>query len=348
MRSQAPSSHVHDHGVEVRHAGVPVAVERSPDGVLVADDGDVRRAGRPFPVEHGPVGRQLSVDREFGIDLLPRGLRGVREGDGDAGHHPRRGPAGRLGRRGQTLDDVILHGPRTDHPGVGAVGEFTGHPEHRRPQGRDHGRHGLRARDRQLEPVHTVLLAVEVHGLAAQRRHQHGQVFAHVARRAVVRHAEHRLDHDLVRQADAEREAIARGRGGRHGLLCQRRGMTRIGRRHGRAEPDAFRLAPDHRQGPDGIEREDVRQPERIETAGFCLAGDLDDVVEGGARGGRIRTEIEAYAHARVLPQWNRGARLQQGRARARTGQTCRPQASRTGEGPSPRATRCGLQYRGK
>ena len=40
------------------------------------------------------------------------------------------------------------------------------------------------------------------------------EVLAHVARGLLERHAEHALDHDLVREADAEHEATAASRPG--------------------------------------------------------------------------------------------------------------------------------------
>ena len=80
---------------------------------------------------------------------------------------------------------------------------------------------------------------------------------------------EHRLDDDLVREPDAEREAAARRRLGRQRLLRHRDRMARIGRHDGRAELDAPRLAPAERRRHDRVHAEDVGEPSAGEAVGL-------------------------------------------------------------------------------
>ena len=76
------------------------------------------------------------------------------------------------------------------------------------------------------------------------------EVLAHVAHRLVERQPEHVLDHDLVRQPDAEHEApAARGLHGER-LLRHRQRVAAVGRHDAGGELDAGHLAADDASTP--------------------------------------------------------------------------------------------------
>ena len=102
--------------------------------------------------------------------------------------------------------------------------------------------------------MHPVLLAIVVGGLAPDQWHEHFEVLAHVGGPAFVGEAEHVFDHQLVGQADAQREAPRGGRLGGEGLLGDGRRMPGVGGRDRRAKADALGLAADEGQGRDGVE----------------------------------------------------------------------------------------------
>ena len=91
-----------------------------------------------------------------------------------------------------------------------------------------------------------------------EQRHEHREVLAHVPDRLVERQAEHALDDDLVRQADAEHEAAAAR--GLHGerLLRHRQRMAAVGGHDAGGELDAGYLAADDREHAHRVESEDL------------------------------------------------------------------------------------------
>ena len=72
----------------------------------------------------------------------------------------------------------------------------------------------------------------------AQQRREDFEILFHVQGGTIVGHAERILDHDLVREPDAEHEAVTAGRSGGHRLLRYRGRVTRIGRRDRRTDFD--------------------------------------------------------------------------------------------------------------
>ena len=100
-------------------------------------------------------------------------------------------------------------------------------------------------------------------GLAPRQRAEHGQVLAQVADRLGEAHAHHRLDHDLVAQADAEAQPAAAGRVRRQGLLGQHHRVPRVRRHDARAELDARHLAADDGERRERVVAEDLRRPVR-------------------------------------------------------------------------------------
>ena len=232
-----------------------------------------------LPVEHRPVARQLAVDGQRGRGAVVDGGDVVGDAHRQRGDHPRRRPAGGLGGGVDRRHRVVGQGRRARAPRQRPVGQLGGGLEHLRPErGDDDGeraaavhRHGR---------VHPVVLAGERHRLTARQRPEHGEVLAHVADRLVEAHAEHRLDHDLVAQPDAEAQPAAGG--GVHGqrLLGQHHRVARVRRHDARAELDAGHLAPDDRQHGQRVVPEDLRRPERGEPVRLRLPGLGDDVVD--------------------------------------------------------------------
>ena len=175
---------------------------------------------------------------------------------------------------------MLLDRLRAGHPEDGAVGETAADAQHLLAERGDQNRHRLRTRH--LEPeVHAVLLALELGGPSGEQLAQHAQILAHVAQRLRVRHPHQVFDHDLVREAEAEREATVRRRARGERLLGHRDRVTRIGRHHRGAELDLLRLAADERERRDRVETEDVGQPEagealRLEPLGLATMPSMD------------------------------------------------------------------------
>ncbi len=94
--------------------------------------------------------------------------------------------------------------------------------------------------------------------LTIEERHQDGQVLAHVAGRPVEGLTEHVLDHDLMGEADPEREpTTGPGLDGER-LSGQHHGVPWVGRDHGGPEPDAIHLTADHAEGGQSVVAEDL------------------------------------------------------------------------------------------
>ena len=118
---------------------------------------------------------------------------------------------------------------------------------------------------------------------------------------AVVGEPKHVLDDHLVREADAEGEAVAGGGGGGERLLGKCGRVARIGWRDGGAQANPRHLAPDDGKGGDGIEREDVGHPERMQAGRLHLAGAFDDAVDRSAES--VRTYHHTDSHCPDSPR---------------------------------------------
>jgi hypothetical protein len=125
-----------------------------------------------------------------------------------------------------------------------------------------------------------VRLTLVLHGLEPRQRAEHTEVVADVSDRLVVAQPHHVLDHDLVAQADAQRESATAGGADREALLSDRQRMARERRDDRRAELDPRHLAADERQRREGVVAEDVRHPVRVEAVRLRSRGLGDDVVE--------------------------------------------------------------------
>jgi hypothetical protein len=126
--------------------------------------------------------------------------------------------------------------------------------------------------------VDPVPVAGERHLALPQQRQQHGEVLLHVLGRLGERQPEHHLDHDLVGQADAEREAPAGGVVRRRRLLGHGVRVPGERRHHERPELDRRRRRARHRAHRHGVEPEDVREPHRREAVGLRLLGGRDRI----------------------------------------------------------------------
>ena len=183
---------------------------------------------------------------------------------------------------------MVGDGRRAGHPRDGAVGDRAGELEHLRPErGQEHGRWRRRALhvDRGTSGDR---LARRRDLAVAQERHEHVEVLADVAQRLVERQPEHALDHQLVREADAEDEpAAADGLRGER-LLGQRDRVTRVRRDDRRAELDARHLAAHDREGHERVHPEDLGEPEGREPVVGGSARRVDGGVDrsvGGVSG---------------------------------------------------------------
>ncbi len=100
-------------------------------------------------------------------------------------------------------------------------------------------------------PVHVDLLA-------AEQRHESGQVLLHVAGRLVETEAPHPLHHHLVREADAQNQAVAGGPLHGEGLLGQHHRVAGVDRHHAGAQTDAGHLRPGGGQEGQRVGSEDL------------------------------------------------------------------------------------------
>ena len=106
-------------------------------------------------------------------------------------------------------------------------------------------------------------------GPAVDQRHEDVEVLAEVTDRLVEAHAEHVLDDELVRQADAQGEASAGGLLGGEGLGGEHRGVAGVGGHDRRPELDRGGLAADDGQQGEGVVAEDLRRP--VAGEALCL-----------------------------------------------------------------------------
>ena len=106
-----------------------------------------------------------------------------------------------------------------------------------------------------------------------------------MAHRFLERETEHVLDHDLMREPDAEHEvSAARGLHGER-LLRHRHRVPAVGGHDAGGELDAGDFVADDRQRAHRVEREDLGQRVRRETVGLCGPGVGDEVVDGEMAG---------------------------------------------------------------
>ncbi|MCX5738209.1 MAG: hypothetical protein NTZ61_06885 [Proteobacteria bacterium] len=250
---------------------------------LVADDADISRIGCSLAIEHRAIRRQLAVDRE---DLVGdvAGAGGIRgESKRQRGDYARRGATrvlrGLVDRRHRVIGERL----RAGHPGGGAIGESSRDFQHLRTERRNDHRQRRPTRTVQ-RAIHAVQVALERDRLALRERHQHFEVLAHLLGRLRVRKPEHVLDHDLVREPNAEHEAaLARGLRGQR-LLRDREWMTwRRGRNAGR-QLDARRLASRDRQHRDRVVAKNIGQRVKIEALGLHSLHLGNEVIERSTR----------------------------------------------------------------
>ena len=206
-------------GEEVGGAGLGQPLDARAHRCLVADHGDVGRTLGAFAVEHGAVARQLSVDREhLGARARGRGLvvRHAHRQPGDHAHRLRRPAAAAADRSVGTVCSASVDGPviHVIVPSASRPVTFSicVPSAATRIGGAPYGGSTVSA------PLVENDLALERHRLAVQQRPQDRQVLTHVPHGLVERQAPHRLDDDLVRQPDAEREPPAGRRLCREGL----------------------------------------------------------------------------------------------------------------------------------
>src|SRR5215472_6184974 len=282
---------------EVGHPGLGQRADLIGHGVFIPDDGHVRRARGAFAVEHGPVGRQLTVDGEDPVGPLP-GARGVAaDADGQDAHDAGTGLARVLGGLPDHRHDVVAHRRGPGHPQHGAVGLLAGQAQHLRAEGGHHERHPAGRRGGQ--PY------VRPHGHPGERDRlpvkewqQDRQVLAHVQDRLAEVVTEHVLDHDPVRQADAQHQPAVHGSGDSTGLLREHGGVPGIGGHDRRADIDARHLAAGHRQRGQRVHAEDVAHP-RGREAVIGRALQLIPQLGHCVRAGRI---LQRYANPHGAP----------------------------------------------
>ena len=258
----------------------------------------------PISADVGDGGLALAVeDRSVGGEVVVQGeeLRrpstsvggGVGDAHGERGTDAWRRTAGQLGRgadgRGGVVTHVLRPGPTEQRsPGLG-----TGQLQHLRAHGRKEDRDVMRVADRELSGGPQDL-ALEVHRLAGQHREEDRQVLTHVPGRRVERQPEHPLDEELVRQPDAERQPTTREHRRSQGLLGEHHGMPRVHRHDVGPQLDPLRVPTDRGERGQRLEREDVRQPERVQLG-------LLRPLRGGQRlGERDRpghTDKETHSH---------------------------------------------------
>ncbi|MFN8546234.1 MAG: CocE/NonD family hydrolase [Candidatus Binatia bacterium] len=229
-----------------------------------------------------------------------------RHRDRQADDHARRGSAGLRRRLANARDRVLADRLRARHPGDRSLGLAAGEGEHaRRERGEQDGARG-RAGHRHLRG-HAVLVAHVPDTAGADERGEHGDVFTHVAERLGEREAEHPLDHHLVREADAEREApLARGLR-RHRRLRHRHRVAGERGHDRRAELDSRRLTPADRRRHDRVDAEDVREPAAREAVRFGALHLRDEPVQVRGRA-RDVTDPDPNAHRhRTVVTWNDG-----------------------------------------
>src|SRR5262249_34356085 len=113
---------------------------------------------------------------------------------------------------------------------------------------------------------HAELAAGELDAAGPDERTEHGEILAHVAVGLGEREPEHRLDHQLMREAEAEPEAPPGHRLRGRRPLRHRPLVARKGRHDRGAELDARRLPPADRGRHDGVHAEDVGEPSAGET----------------------------------------------------------------------------------
>ena len=140
------------------------------------------------------------------------------------------------------------------------------------------------------------MFAVGLDRLAVEQRQEDVEVFLHVPRGTVEGVAEHVLDHDLVREADAHHEPRP-ARGGLDGqrLLRHRMGMPRVGRHDGRHQLNRLGLGACERERAHRVVGEDVGHAKRREARCFRPLRLLNDVMD--ARRSACTADEDADLH---------------------------------------------------
>ena len=177
--------------------------ERPADGALVPHDRDVGRPLGALAVEHRTVGGQHAVDLEAACGRLAgsRHLGGDRDRQADDDARRGRPAAAAASQMRGTVCSRSVCGPviQVIVPSVSrpASASMRGASAATRiGQGVAPGTATFAA--------HAELVAGELTLPVADERSEHREVLAHVAVRLRERQPEHRFDHDLVRQPDAE------------------------------------------------------------------------------------------------------------------------------------------------
>ena len=183
----------------------------------------------------------------------------------------RRRPARALGGRGDRRHGVRRERRRTGHPRDGAVG----HACRRARASADRARRsstggGATSVDAELDACVEIVSPVNAHLPSCSSGISTDEVLAHVPHRLLERQAEHALDHDLVREPDAEREPPA-ARGLHRAAPAAPSSSGGAGRSARRRSPSSMRghLAADDREHAHRVEPEDLgervaREPVRF------------------------------------------------------------------------------------
>ena len=172
----------------------------------------------------------------------------------------------------------------TGHPCPGALGQSTGDIEHlcaeRGDQHLDRGGVG----DVEFE-MGAEGLTGGIRGLTAHQRQEHVEVLAQVAHRLLPGHAEHVLDHHLMRQADAEGEPTTGDLLHGAGLRRQHHRVSGEGGDHRSAELHVGHLTGGDGQRGECVDTEDLRHPDRGETGLSRGTHISDDGIDSGSLG---------------------------------------------------------------
>ncbi|CAB4688064.1 unannotated protein [freshwater metagenome] len=101
----------------------------------------------------------------------------------------------------------------------------------------------------------------KVSSLAIQKRHKDAEVFAKVTNGLIEGHAEHSLDHHLMRQANAECESTIGYLLQRARLSRQHRRVTRVSGNNCGAQTNLRHFTRNHRERGERVEAKDLRHP---------------------------------------------------------------------------------------
>ena len=128
---------------------------------------------------------------------------------------------------------------------------------------------------------------------------QHREVLTHVHCGTIERQAEHVLDHDLMRQPDAEREPAVHRDLSRQRLRGEHHRVARVRRDDTGAEFDARHGAPGDGERGERIDAEDLRRPRRAEAVGHRPLERRLKIGEGIRTSGLAEKRSDAHAAGR-------------------------------------------------